>query len=178
MISIHSERTQDVVGVRRLHLATFPTATEADLVGRLRESGKSEVTLVAELEGQIVGHIAFSRVTFSPSLDVVAYALGPMAVSAELQGHAVGRRLVQNGLAECHERDACMVVVDGDPDYYSRFGFERAHRHGLSTDYKLQQTFLVFMFDAFAHPPPLTHIKYATEFDLAAVSNRAVLSIA
>ena len=57
-----------------MHLAAFPTATEADLVERLRVGGKSEVSLIAEMEGQIVGQIVFSRVTFSPSLDVIAYA--------------------------------------------------------------------------------------------------------
>lgn len=71
-----------------------------------------------------------------------------------------------------------MVVVDGDTDYFSRFGFERAHRYGLSTDFKLKQSFLVFMLDAFAHPPPSTLIKYADEFDPISMPDKAVLSIA
>lgn len=83
MISIRSERPQDVAGVRRVHLAAFPTAAEADLVERLRSGGKSQVSLVAEMGGQIVGHIVFSRVTFNPVIDVIAYALGPMAVTVE-----------------------------------------------------------------------------------------------
>jgi putative acetyltransferase len=178
MVNIRSENRHDIAGVRRVHVAAFPTAAEADLVDRLRASGKSEVSLVAEMEGQIVGHIVFSRVTFNPPLDFIAYALGPMAVTVEHQRYAVGRRLVQNGLAECHNRDACMVVVDGDSEYYSRFGFERAYRHGLSTEFKCKQCFLVFMFDAFAHPPPLTLIKYASEFESISMPDSPVSSIA
>lgn len=164
MISIRSERAQDVAAVRHVHVTAFPTAAEADLVERLRAGGKSEVSLVAELEGRIIGHIVFSRVTFDSPLDVIAYGLGPMAVVPGHERHAVGRRLVQNGLAESHARGACMVVVLGDCGYYSRFGFERASRHGLRNEYGAEESFMAFMLDAHAHPPPSTLVKYASEF--------------
>jgi putative acetyltransferase len=131
----------------------------------LRTGGKAEVSLVAEAEGLIIGHIVFSRVTFDPPLDIIAYGLGPMAVVPGHEKHAVGRRLVQNGLAECHARDACMVVVLGDWDYYGRFGFERASRHGLRNEFGAEESFMAFMLDAGAHPPPSTLVKYAAEFD-------------
>jgi len=164
MISIRSEQAQDVAAVRHVHVTAFPTAAEADLVERLRAGGKSEVSLVAELEGRIIGHIVFSRVTFDPPLDIIAYGLGPVAVVPGHEKHAVGRRLVQNGLAESHARGACMVVVLGDFGYYSRFGFERASRHGLRNEYGAEESFMAFMLDAHAHPPPSTLVKYASEF--------------
>jgi putative acetyltransferase len=165
MISIRSEQLQDVSAVRRVHVTAFPTTAEADLVERLRSSGRVEVSLVAETEGGIIGHIVFSRVTFDPPLDVIAYALGPMAVVPGHERLAVGRRLVQNGLAECHARDACMVVVLGDFGYYSRFGFELASRHGLRNESGGGESFMVFMLEARAHPPPSTFVKYPSEFD-------------
>jgi len=165
MITIRTERAQDIAAVRHVHVTAFPTTAEADLVERLRAGGKAEVSLVAETEDHIVGHIVFSRVTFDPPLNIIAYALGPLAVVPGHEKHAVGRRLVQNGLAECHARDACMVAVLGDSEYYSRFGFEQAGRHGLRNEFGTGQSFMVFMLEASAHPPPSTLVKYAPEFD-------------
>ena len=166
MILIRTERAEDLPGVRRVNEAAFPTTAEADLVDRLRANGKAAVALVAEDEGRIVGHIAFSPVTFNPPLDVVAFGLAPMAVLPGHEKHGVGRRLVQNGLAECHARGACMVVVFGEPDYYGRFGFERASRHGLRNEFGVEDHFMVFMLEAGAHPPPGTLVKYTPEFNL------------
>ena len=164
MAAIRPERTEDIPGVRRVHEAAFPTAAEADLVDRLRANGKAAVALVAEDEGNIVGHIVFSPVTFEPPAAVVAFGLAPMAVLPGHEKHGVGRRLVQNGLAECHSRGACLVVVLGDPPYYERFGFERASRHALRNEFGAEEAFMVFMLEAGAHPPPGTLIKYSPEF--------------
>src|SRR5882672_2609069 len=165
LVEIRPERADDIPAVRRVHEAAFPTAAEADLVDRLRQSDKVAVSLVAEADGEIVGHILFSPVTFDPPASLVAFGLAPMAVVPGNEKHGVGRRLVQNGLAECHARDACMVVVLGDPPYYGRFGFERASRHGLRNPFGVEDEFMVFMLEAGAHPTPGTMVKYAPEFD-------------
>jgi putative acetyltransferase len=165
METIRSEKPQDADGVRRVHQAAFPSAVEAELVDRLRAHGKAAVSLVAEDGGQIVGHIVFSPVTFDPPLAVTAFGLAPMAVLADHWKHGVGRRLVQNGLAECHAQGACLVVVLGEPDYYERFGFERASRHGLRNEFGAEDAFMVYWLDSGAHPPPGTLVKYAPEFD-------------
>lgn len=164
METIRPEKAEDAVAVRRVHEAAFPTAAEADLVERLRASGKAVVALVAEDAGQIVGHILFSPVTFDPPLAVVGFGLAPMSVLADHWKHGVGRRLVQNGLAECHARGACLVVVLGEPDYYERFGFERASRHGLRNEFGAEDAFMVFLLEAGSHPPPGTLVKYGPEF--------------
>lgn len=165
LVSIRPERAQDTAAVRHVHASAFPSTAEADLVERLRANDKIEVSLVAELEGRIIGHVAFSRVSFSPPQSLLAYGLGPLAVIPGHERHAVGRRLVQNGLAECHARDACMVVVLGDFGYYGRFGFERASRYGLRNEFGVEASFMVFMLEARAHPPPSTLVRYAAEFD-------------
>jgi len=165
MVKIRPEQPTDSLAVRRVHEAAFPTPVEADLVEKLRSAGKAAVSLVAEGEAGIVGHIAFSPVTFDPSVDVIAFGLAPMAVMPGHEKHGVGRRLVQNGLAECHAKGACLVVVLGDSAYYQRFGFERASRHGLRNEYGVEEAFMVFMLEAGRHPEPGTMVKYATEFD-------------
>ena len=164
MVTIRPEQPDDIPAVRRVHEAAFPTAAEAKLVDRLRSNGKAAVSLVAHDETDIVGHILFTPVTLDPPAAVMAFGLAPMAVLPGHEKHGVGRRLVQNGLAECHSRGACMVVVLGDPPYYGRFGFERASRHGLRNAFGVEEEFMVFMLDARAHPEPGTLVKYAPEF--------------
>lgn len=165
MVTIRPERAPDFPAVRKVHEAAFPTPVEADLVEKLRAAGKAAVSLVAEGENGIVGHIVFSPVSFDPPVDVMAFGLAPMAVLPGHEKHGVGRRLVQNGLAECHARGACLVVVLGDPPYYQRFGFERASRHGLRNEFGVEEAFMVFMLESGRHPEPGTMVKYAPEFD-------------
>lgn len=164
METIRAERPEDVPAVRAVHEAAFPTPAEADLVERLRAHGKAVVALVAEDEGRIVGHILFSPVTLEPAADVLGLGLAPVAVLQDHEKHGVGRRLIQNGLAEAHARGAGFVVVLGDPAYYSRFGFEPAARHGLRNEYGAGEAFMVFKLEAGALPPPGTLVKYAPEF--------------
>jgi len=172
MVTIRPEQSDDIPAVRRVHQAAFPSAEEADLVDRLRASGKAAVSLVALDGNEIVGHILFTPVTFDPPASVLAMGLAPMAVLPGHEKHGVGRRLVQNGLAECHSRGACLVVVLGDPPYYGRFGFERASRHGLRNEFGAEEEFMVFLLDARAHPTPGTLVKYAPEFAGLAPANR------
>lgn len=164
MIAIRAERSEDAPAVRRVHEIAFPTAAEADLVDRLRANGRAAISLVAQDGDGIVGHILFSPVTFDPPTAVVAFGLAPMAVLPDHVKHGVGRRLVQNGLAECHARGAALVLVLGEPDYYGRLGFERASRHGLRNEFGAEEAFMAFMLEARAHPLPGSLVKYAPEF--------------
>jgi putative acetyltransferase len=164
METIRPERPEDVPAIRVVHEAAFPTRAEADLVERLRAQGKAAVALVAEDKGRIVGHILFSPVTLEPAAEIVGFALAPVAVLQDHEKHGVGRRLVQNGLAECHARGAGFVVVLGEPAYYGRLGFGPAARHGLRNEYDAGEEFMVFKLEAGALPPPGTLVKYAPEF--------------
>ncbi len=161
---IRPETTADAVAIRRVHEAAFPTAAEADLVERLRASSKAVIALVAEDEGRIVGHILFSPVALQPRAGTVGLGLAPVAVMPDHEKHGVGRRLVQNGLAECRVWGAGFVVVLGEPEYYGRFGFEPASEHGLLNEYRADPTFMVFELKKGALPPRGTLVKYAREF--------------
>lgn len=164
MVTIRPEAAEDMPAVRRVHESAFPTSAEADLVDRLRTNGKAAVVLVAEDEGRIVGHILFSPATLEPPGSAVGFALAPVAVLHEYEHHGVGRRLVQNGLAECHAQGAGFVVVLGEPAYYQRFGFEPASKHGLRNEYGADEAFMVFELEAGGLPPPGALVKYAPEF--------------
>jgi putative acetyltransferase len=161
---IRPETDADVAAVRRVHISAFPTSAEADLVERLRASGKAVVALVALDGDSIVGHILFSPVALEPLAGTVGLGLAPLAVLQDHEKHGVGRRLVQNGLAACHSWGAGFVVVIGDPPYYTRFGFEPAEKHGLRSEYDAGDSFMVFKLESGALPPPGTLVKYGPEF--------------
>jgi len=168
---IRPERGGDAAAIRRVHETAFPTAAEADLVERLRAGGKAVIALVAEDAGSIVGHILFSPVALEPLAGTVGLGLAPVAVLPDHEKHGVGRRLIQNGLAECRAWGAGFVVVIGDPPYYGRFGFEPAQQYGLRNEYGAGEAFMVFELNSGALPPPGTLVKYAPEF--SAVSQTA-----
>jgi len=161
---IRPEIDRDAAAVRRVHVTAFPTAAEADLVERLRASGKAVIELVAQDGDSIVGHILFSPVALEPLAGTVGLGLAPVAVLPDHEKHGVGRRLIQNGLAECRAWGAGFVVVIGDPPYYGRFGFEPAEKHGLRSEYGAGDAFMVFELTSGALPPPGTLVKYAPEF--------------
>jgi putative acetyltransferase len=168
---IRPEQAGDAAAVRQVHLTAFPTPAEADLVERLRASGKAVIELVALDGDSVVGHIVFSPLALRPRAGTVGLGLGPLAVMPDHEKHGVGRRLIQNGLAACHRWGAGFVVVIGDPPYYTRFGFEPAAKHGLRSEYDAGDAFMVFKLESGALPPPGTLVKYAPEF--SAVSRKA-----
>lgn len=97
--------------------------TEQFIVEGLRRAGALTISLVAKAEGEIVGHVAISPVTFSHGA-TGWFGLGPISVLPEFQGHGVGSRLMKSALADLRSMGASGCVVLGDPDYYGRFGFK------------------------------------------------------
>jgi putative acetyltransferase len=95
---------------------------EPFIVDALRAAGALAVSLVAEMEGKIVGHIAFSAVAVSDGSQGW-YGLGPVSVLPELQRRGVGSSLVRQGVARLVALGAGGCVLVGDPGYYARFGF-------------------------------------------------------
>jgi len=132
MIRIRPERPGEADAVRAIHLAAFPTRTEAALVDRLRHDGDALVSLIAETQGEFFGHVLFSPVRLDPEAAAVSgAALAPVAVTPAHQGRHLGTRLVLAGLEACRQAGIDFVVVLGDPLFYHRFGFRAADRVGL-----------------------------------------------
>jgi putative acetyltransferase len=127
-IRIRKEAPTDVAAIVALTVAAFLNAahtghTEQFIVGALRNSGQLSVSLVADDDGTVIGHVAVSPVTVSSGA-AGWYGLGPISVAPEHQGRGVGTQLMEQALAELQERGASGCVVLGDPSYYSRFGFK------------------------------------------------------
>lgn len=126
-VRIRSELPSDVAAIEVVTVAAFLTAahtshTEHFIVDALRRFGKLSISLVAEDDGIIIGHIAVSPVSLSCGANDW-YGLGPISVAPERQRQGVGTRLMERALADLHGLGAAGCVLLGAPSYYSRFGF-------------------------------------------------------
>jgi putative acetyltransferase len=133
---IRGERSSDRHAVRKVNEASFERSDEADLVGRLWKEGAVLLSLVAELEGQIVGHILFNRMWIETAHGALpAVSLAPMAVSPDYQRRGIGSELVRHGLAELRNLQERIAIVLGHKDYYPRFGFTSEKARNLSSPF-------------------------------------------
>ncbi|MFG0888965.1 MULTISPECIES: GNAT family N-acetyltransferase [Vibrio] len=128
---IRTEAPADILAVDRLLKTVFDTDAEANLVMALRENSHRTLSLVAcDDEGEVVGHAMFSPVLLNGE-DLNWQGLAPLAVKAEFRHQGLGGELVNEGLASLGELGYPACVVLGNPDYYARFGFTSAEKHGF-----------------------------------------------
>lgn len=118
-MKIRAEADTDHDAVRRLHLAGFPTPAEAALVDALRTTGDCVYSLVAERDGEIVGHIMLSRM----EAPFKALSLAPVTVDTEWRRQGIAARLIEESLAAARRDGWDGVFVLGNPAYYRGFGF-------------------------------------------------------
>lgn len=133
---VRGERPQDRASVRAVNTAAFETSAEADLVDALREQVHPLISLVAEMDGEIVGHILFSPVALDGHPERRILGLAPMAVLPARQRQGIGSALVRAGLERCRELGYGAVVLLGHPSYYPRFGFQPAARFGIGSEFE------------------------------------------
>ena len=145
MITFRRERPGDEAGIRRVNEEAFGQPGEADLVDRLRRRGACRVSLVADEDGRIIGHILFTPVTLDgakPAPDAVG--LAPLAVLPPYQRKGIGANLIRLGLEECRKDGCEIAVVLGHPTYYPCFGFQPAHRFGIRCEFEVpEEAFMV-----------------------------------
>jgi putative acetyltransferase len=127
-VLIRSEKSTDIEAIEQVTIAAFDDKwysdqTEHLVINRLREAGAMSVSLVAEMDGKVVGHIAFSVVTIDGE-DKGWFGLGPVSVPPEFQKQGIGSKLIREGLSQIKEKGAKGCVLEGDPEYYQRFGFK------------------------------------------------------
>ena len=126
-MTLEDERPGDIAVIRALTRAAFEGApysdqTEAQIVDALRAAGALTLSLVAALDGEIVGHAAFSPVRIDGRL-YGWYGLGPVSVRPDHQRRGIGSAVISHGLDRLRRMQARGCVVFGDPRYYGRFGF-------------------------------------------------------
>jgi putative acetyltransferase len=137
-LQVRPETPEDFAAIRRIHRLAFGEhSQEADLVDALRagEAHEPDLCMVALVGEDVIGHIAFSRARLDSGAAVLA--LGPMAVLPAAQRGGAGSALVGESLRRATQTDYPLVVVVGHPEYYPRFGFERADAHDIRTSYEV-----------------------------------------
>jgi len=132
---IRIENKKDLADVQSIHLSAFPEEGESKLVNRLRENARPIISLVAEVDGKLVGHILFSPVTLNSEPSLQLMGLAPMAVLPCQQRQGIGSALVEAGLTQCKLAKCGAVAVLGHPDYYPKFGFKPSTNFAIKSEY-------------------------------------------
>jgi putative acetyltransferase len=138
-IVIRPERAEDLAAIQNVNERAFGRREEGDIVDRLRECCPDFLSLVADLRdgtgtpvGGVVGALLFTpAVLESPDRRIEGMLLGPLAVLPERQRQGIGSALMRRGLELLRAQGCPFVILVGHPEYYPRFGFERASAHGL-----------------------------------------------
>lgn len=168
MLTIRPESRTDHDAVRHVTMDAFGQPLEANLVDALRGGEPRALSLVAEDEDGIVGHILFTPVTIQRGdRRDEGMGLAPMAVASIRQRQGIGTRLVERGLAMLREQGCPFVVVVGHPEYYPRFGFTPASGHGIDSQWPgmPDEAFMVLVLDEDAMRGVKGVARYRPEFD-------------
>ena len=145
-ICIRPELSADMSQVHAVVEAAFSASAfghhgEADLIERLRAGCSEILSLAAECEGRLVGHVLFSPVSLHLAGDCdsspicTGMGLGPLAVLPARQRRGIGSRLVEEGLDLLRQRGCPFACVLGDPAFYGRFGFQPAAPLGILCEF-------------------------------------------
>ena len=150
---IRSETDADVGAITEVTVAAFTTLkisnhTEQFIIAALRIAKALTISLVAEVDGRVIGHIAFSPLTISDGTRNW-YGLGPVSVLPEYQRQGIGKALIREGLSRLKAMNAQGCCLVGHPDYYRKFGFK--NMPGLVYEGVPQEVFFALSFDG--HTP-------------------------
>ena len=166
MVRLDTGEPQERLTIRSIHEAAFGRVDEADLVDSLRSEGMVLVSLVAEVERRMVGHILFSRMSIETSDGAVpAAALAPVAVLPEDQRRGIGGQLIRYGLDLLRRQGERIVIVLGHPDYYSRFGFSAENARALESPFP-PEAFMALELSAGALKGVRGRVRYPNAFGL------------
>lgn len=141
-IIVRAEVPEDVKAIDVVNLSAFECEDEARLVSNIRSSSDfvPDLSLVAELNGRIVGHVLLSKVTLERGSDggaATILALGPMSVVPSQSHRGIGSSLIQAAISRSRDMRYTAIVVAGHPEYYRRFDFLSAGHWGLTTNLPL-----------------------------------------
>ncbi|MCX6668310.1 MAG: N-acetyltransferase [Methanothrix sp.] len=170
MIVVRKEMPDDIAAIWKINEKAFGQPVEANIVDKLRENCSDLLSLVAVQEEQIVGHILFSPARIEgEGKRVEGVGLAPMAVLPTFQRHGIGSRLVQEGINMQKNRGSPFVVVLGHPEFYPRFGFQRASDHGIRSQWDgiPDEAFMILLLNPAAMAGTSGTARYRDEFDEA-----------
>ena len=147
-VIVRAEVPEDVRAIDVVNLSAFEGEDEARLVSAVRASSDfiPDLSLVAELNGRIVGHLLLSKVRLEHGVESrVVLALGPMSVVPSQSHRGIGSALIQSAITRARDMRYQAIVIAGQPDYYLRFGFKPGSAWGLTSNLGLPADYLTAM---------------------------------
>ena len=164
---IRSEQIEDYAAIAETNTLAFRRENESQLINKIRESDRHvpELSLVAELNNQIVGHIMFSYIDLVDEETTKILALAPVAVLPEYQNRGIGSLLVKTGLEIAEKMSVPMVMVLGEPKFYHRFRFKPASKYGIDSPFDVGNEYFMVKFVTHEGHNYRGKIKYPAAFD-------------
>jgi len=150
LITIRQEKPEDIPLIHSVLEQAFKRDAEAKLADKLRLACAEHLSLVADDNGTIVGHILFTPVLIKNGAEVRGMGLAPMAVLPSRQRRGIGSLLVKSGLQILQERGCPFVIVLGHPDYYPRFGFQPTSGFNIKSQWDgvPDEAFMILVMDS------------------------------
>ncbi|OUL23231.1 N-acetyltransferase [Nostoc sp. 106C] len=144
-MNIRSETIADYLAIAEVNVLAFGQENEAKLVEEIRNSNRyiPELSLVAEVEGLVVSHILFSYIDLIGEETLQVLGLAPMAVHPRFQRQGIGSALVKASLEIADTRGEAIVIVLGNPPFYSRFGFEPSVNYEIESPFPVPEEFFM-----------------------------------
>ena len=136
----------DLDDIRKVHLSAFPES-EREIISKLaidllvEKTAPQTISLVAETDYTVVGHVAFSPVKIDNNNNLQGYILAPLAVMPDYQKQRIGSNLIESGIQTLLKMGGNILFVYGDPKYYGKFGFNAENAEKFIPQYKLQYPF-------------------------------------
>ncbi|MBI1872757.1 MAG: N-acetyltransferase [Acidobacteria bacterium] len=166
MIEIRPEQPGDIPAIRDVNRRAFGQDQEGNIVDALRANGAAVLSLVAAVDGRVVGHIMYSPLLVG---GVQGAALGPMAVLPEHQHRGIGTSLVEAGNRQLRHDGCPFIAVLGHATFYPRFGFRPANTYGITCEWDVpDDVFMMLVLDEAKMSDVVGIAKYRTEFSTVA----------
>ena len=169
LITIRQEHPADFQSVYQIHKLAFGQESEAKLVDALRHSDAfiPELSLVAELDNQLLGHILFTKIKIvNKEKETESLALSPMAVRADFQKQGIGGQLIREGLKRAAQFGFESVIVLGHAGYYTKFGFEATTKWNIRAPFDVpSEVFMGIELIPHALKNVSGVVQYPKEFD-------------
>lgn len=145
MMNIRRETLTDYPAIAQVNTLAFGQDSEAKLVEQIRRSDRyiSELALVAEIEGAVVGHILFSYIDLVHEETLKVLGLAPLAIRPEFQRQGIGSALIKAGLEIAEANKEAIVIVLGHPEFYTRFGFQASVIYGIESPFPVPEEFFM-----------------------------------
>ncbi len=167
---IRRETKEDISDIQALNELAFGQSLEASIVNKLRSNCSSLLSLVASENEKIVGHILFSPAEIEGLHGTTkGMGLAPIAVLPAMQRQGIGTQLINRGIEELKKLQCAFIIVLGHPEYYPRFGFERASMYGIECQWEdvPDEAFMILWLDKSKIGRISGTAKYREEFNEA-----------